>query len=285
MESAFERGLDVASSRASYEAQIERMARDYDVIDLDALLSGRLPRRPLVLTFDDVFRSVLDVAREVLAPRGLPAVFFINPGLLGRDAVSFDGALAWAAQTAGLDALCRLLGTGPQPDVGALIRRLASRSAGERAELKARLFTALGPPDLTDRAPILEEEDLKTLRTLGVEVGNHTMTHVSCRALRPDELEHEVVAAKTRLEAMSGAPVRAFSVPYGNEQDLTPEILKVLRASGHEAIFLVHARSNAYRPAADIWYRVGLKDETPAELPTKLRYAPALRSIKQRLLG
>ena len=111
------------------------------------------------------------------------------------------------------------------------------------------------------------------------------MTHVSCRALKSEEFEEEIVAAKSRLESLSGTPVRAFSVPYGNERDLTPEMLDVLRSSGHEAIFLVHARSNMCRPAPDIWYRTSLHNEAPRKLPVSLRYAPALRSIKHRLTG
>ena len=301
-ETAFERGLNVTSGRAAYEAQIDRLCLDYDVVDLDALLSGRLPRRPLLMTFDDAFRSVLDVAREVLAPRGLPAVFFVNPGLLEPGAISLDSAIAWAADGAGLAAVCRAIGVPVRDNVGAVVvEEMAAFGARERAAIRDRILATFGPPDpgdLAGRAPLLRPGDLAVLRGLGVEIGNHTTSHVHCRALRgralraggpedegEDEFEVEIVQAKRRLEALSGAPVRAFSVPYGHERDLTPELLGVLRDSGHLAIFLVHARSNARRPAPDIWYRTSLHDEKPAELGRMLRLMPTARTLKHRLLG
>ena len=282
-ETDFERGLDVTSSPAAYAAQIDRICRHYDVIDLDGLLSGKLPRRPLLITFDDAFRSVLHVARDVLAPRGLPSVFFVNPGLLEPGAISLDSAIAWAANTAGLAAVCREICIPARSSIGAVVvGDMARLGAGERRALKERILARFGPPDLGRRAPLLQPEDLAELRGLGVEIGNHTMSHVHCRALRPDEVETEIVAAKARLELLSGAPVRAFSVPYGHERDLTPELLRALRASGHRAIFLVHARSNARRPAPDIWYRTSLHDEKPGELVRKLWLMPIARSLEHR---
>ena len=79
--------------------------------------------------------------------------------------------------------------------------------------------------------------------------------------------------------------MRAFSVPYGNQADLTAPVLAAARQSGHRAIFLVHARSNARRPAPDVWYRTSLHDETPGQLRMKLAVLPALRSLRQRLAG
>lgn len=284
-ESKFESGLGIATARPLYEAQIVRLARDYDIIDLDTLLSGRLPRRPLLLTFDDVYHSVLCVAREILHPSGLPAVFFINPGLLGKNMVSLDCVLAWAANTVGLSRLCELLGCRRFPDVGTLIEDMGKYNTCKRADIKAKIIDALGPLDLTQRAQILEKDDLKELSALGIDIGNHTMNHVSCRALDDREIEEEIVTAKEKLEIYSGTRVRAFSVPYGHEMDLTPEILAVLRRSGHEAIFLVHARSNRFRPAPDIWYRTSIHNEDPRVLLWKLRVEPGLRSIKNRMMG
>ena len=74
--------------------------------------------------------------------------------------------------------------------------------------------------------------------------------------------------------------MRAFSFPYGNQRDATPAVLAALRESGHEASFLVHARSNAQRPAADVFYRTSLSDDPVYRLGLKLGMLPALRSLK-----
>lgn len=285
-ESVFERGLNVSSDRDVFEAQVDWLQQNFDVIDLDVLLSGKLPKRPLLLTFDDAFRSVLDVAREVLAPRGLPSVYFINPGLLGEEALSLDGALAWASQKAGVEALCDAIGISGRQSLGEVILQdMAKLGASARADIKARVLEAFGPLDLADRSPLLDPAELAEMPGLGMEIGNHTMTHVHCRALSVAEIETEVVQAKAKLKELSRSPVRSFSVPYGHEKDLTPAMLQAVRASGHEAIFLVHARSNWRRPASDVWYRTSLHNEAPKDLMKKLRYLPAARSIKHLVRG
>lgn len=285
-EGPFERGLGIATSQNAFDRQIDRLAKDYDVIDLDILLSGRLPRRPLLLTFDDTYRSVLDAGKRVLAQRGLPGLVFLNPGILGSEALSLDQTLAWATGKAGLSEVCRMLDLPAAESMGVLVVGAMSRfGADTRAAIKDRLIAAFGPPDLTQRLPLLTKEDVLEFAELGFEIGNHTMTHVHCRALSADERVHEISKAKQRLEDISGRPVRAFSVPYGNQADLTAPVLEAARQSGHQAIFLVHARSNARRPAPDIWYRTSLHDETPGQLRTKLVILPALRSLRQRLSG
>ena len=290
-ESPFERGLGVTTSREAFEAQIDRLARDHDVVDLGTLLSGRWPRRPLLLTFDDVFRSSGDAIREVLAPRGLPSVLFVNPALLapgaadGREAarapVALDAALAWAAGEAGVERVCAALGLPAAESLHALVTgHMARLDPDARDRARDRVLEAFGPAPLGTRAPPLAEGELQGLVAAGAEIGNHTARHVHGRALEGADLEAEIAAPAGRIEALTGRRPRSFSVPYGHEADLTPAVLSAARRSGHEAVFLVHARSNRRRPAPDVWYRTSLRDEAPGALRAHLRWKPALRSLR-----
>ncbi len=283
-ETSFERGLAVTSTRAAYEAQINHLAKDNDVIDLDTLLSGKLPKRPLLMTFDDAFASVYDVAKEVLAPAGLPALFFVNPQLVNENGISLDSVITWVANQHGLEALCSALDLPLRAEVSdVVVGDMSQHGSVKRAEIKTRLLDAFGQPDFSDRAPLLTRAQLAELPSLGVEIGNHTATHVHCRSLSTEELNEEIVFAKAQLEDFTGAPVRSFSVPYGHENDLTPELVDVLRATGHDAIFLVHARSNLRRPAPDIWYRTSLQNQPPSALRAHLKTKPLLRTARQML--
>lgn len=285
-ESEFERGLGVCTHLDVFEDQISWIERNYNVIDLSTLLSGDLPSRPLLLTFDDTFCSVLDVAKTILSPRGLPAVYFINAGLLGRDSISLDSTLAWAISKFGINAVCKFIGVKPRNSVAEIVSTdMSVLDASSRARIKAKLLSEYSPTDFSKRAPPLEPSDLLELNRLGVEIGNHTLTHVHCRSLTPSDIENEIVTGKAELERLSGTKVRSFSIPYGNEHDLTPRVLGAIRESGHEAIFLVHARSNSHRPAPDVWYRTSLRNEAAMELRLRLSYLPALRSIKKNITG
>ncbi len=63
-------------------------ARGYQAIDMDALVRARtaggvLPRRPVLITFDDGFQGCADHAVPVLQSHGFTAVFYLVTGLMG----------------------------------------------------------------------------------------------------------------------------------------------------------------------------------------------------------
>jgi peptidoglycan/xylan/chitin deacetylase (PgdA/CDA1 family) len=81
---------------AEYAVPPGRFAAHLDVlegsgwsfVDLDAVLAAlagerALPRRALLLTFDDAYADLLEVARPLLVERGIPAVAFAIAGELG----------------------------------------------------------------------------------------------------------------------------------------------------------------------------------------------------------
>jgi peptidoglycan/xylan/chitin deacetylase (PgdA/CDA1 family) len=288
-ESDFERGLDVITHPEKFASHIQYLDRHYDIIDLDTMLRGKMPRRPLLITFDDFYKSVMTAAREVLKPKEIPSVFFVNPSLVRHDAIGLDNLLAFCVNRFGLASVCEVAGVakGSLSGVGDLIADVASTySSARRGELSSDLMSAFGPgpEDLGARSAVIEPSDLRECAALGMEIGNHTATHVHGRSLGFEELKSEISESREKLEALAGSPIRAFSLPYGSEKDLTAPVLKAVRESGHEATFLVHARSNYFRPAPDIWYRTSLHNEAASEFPMKLTVMPLLRSARSRLL-
>ncbi len=72
-------------------AQLSLLGRlGYRAIDLDALVSARngsaaLPRRAVVITFDDGYAEAIEVAGAALHEANVRATFFIVAGAIGRD--------------------------------------------------------------------------------------------------------------------------------------------------------------------------------------------------------
>ncbi|MEZ4863300.1 MAG: polysaccharide deacetylase family protein [Caldilineaceae bacterium] len=61
----------------------------YHPITLDALIAqrqgeGHLPRRPVVITFDDGFQGCCDYAVPILRAHGFTAIFYLVAGLMGK---------------------------------------------------------------------------------------------------------------------------------------------------------------------------------------------------------
>ncbi len=79
-----------------FEAQLEwLLAQHYQVLrlsDVQAFLAGKqpLPRKAVVLTFDDGYESVFRLAFPLLKKHGLPATLFVYTDFIGgRDALSW----------------------------------------------------------------------------------------------------------------------------------------------------------------------------------------------------
>ncbi|CFX22920.1 Polysaccharide deacetylase [Candidatus Filomicrobium marinum] len=287
-ESAATAGLGITTTPTTFAEHLDYLTSRYNVVGLDAILAGELPERPLLITFDDAYRSVLTNAAPMLAERRLPAVMFANARPIRDAFVPPENMLALSAAQWGIDDLSRLVSNGrfEAETLLDLIGGYASRLAPtELQDMSAVILAKLGQTQAQlhrDLGLFLEPDDLKRLADFGIEIGNHTRSHVRCRALDARELNSEIVSAKDELEEMSGRTVRGFSFPWGHEDDATPEALAAIRSSDHRGIFLVHARHNSERPAKDIWYRVVMTNESVQQLPWVLSIKPRLRSLVQR---
>jgi peptidoglycan/xylan/chitin deacetylase (PgdA/CDA1 family) len=282
--------LGVTTPTALFEAHVRRLARDYEIVDVDAVLAGRLPRRALLLTFDDGFRSVADVALPVLARLGLPSVLFVSSAFLDARRLPLDSVLSHLAPAVGPAALQEAIG-GPRAPAAGTVRELlaivATLPYARRVALGDELAERFGVDQAALRAAsglFLDPEDLAGLAEHRCEVGNHTRTHLFCRAIVDAETaERELVSHRAELERLAGAPVRTFSYPYGSRRDATPFVEEALRASGHAASFLVEARRNAPSGAGPAYNRVSLLNKPSWQIGAQLDLLPVLRSVRDRL--
>ena len=278
------RHLGVTTPPELFRRHLDYFQHNFDVIGLDALLSGDLPRRPLLITIDDAYRSVLDVAAPMLKERRLPAVLFTNPRVVTGPIIPLDNLFSLAVERHGLANLPTLTGIGGYSTFVELIMGpVAHLQPRQREIVRHDLLARLATPAeklyrLLDL--FLTPIQLARLPDFGIEIANHTASHVHLRGVAPADLEVEIASAKDELESVTGRTVRAFSFPYGNERDATPTALGVLRRTGHRANFLVHARSNWQRPSPDLWYRTSLSTDPVAKLGLRLGVLPALRTLK-----
>ena len=283
------RALRVSTPPALFEAHLTRLIRDYDVVDLDQILSGRLPKRALLITFDDGYRSVLERAGPILSRLGLPSVFFISAAFVTPGTLPLDNLMCWIAHTAGVEALEEAV-TGSQATgqtVERVIGRVADLAYGRRAALGEELADRFGVDCSrlrTESGLFLDHSELPSLADFACEVGNHTRSHLFCRAVVDDATaDHELVQHKRLLEEWAGVPVRAFSYPYGNRADATPFVEHALAASGHEATFVVESRPNRRHRIGKAWNRISLDDQPLSSLGLQLEVLPRLRAVKDSL--
>ena len=256
--------------------QLRVLENAADVISADdmvrALETGRLPRRAVVVTFDDGYADNLLTAKPLLDRVDLPATIFLasgavdsphefwwdeleriflRPGTLpssleleicGRPrAWSFGPDAVWSV--AEWEGRCAWLATTPPQGVRQqayfeIWSALRVLPAWTQQEVLDRLAEWSGSPRLarpSHRAlTALEARQLASGNRF--QIGAHTVSHPSLPAHSRQAQQEEIRASKEHVEALLGDGVRHFSYPYG---DYSQETSVLVREAGFASAFTV----------------------------------------------
>jgi peptidoglycan/xylan/chitin deacetylase (PgdA/CDA1 family) len=297
-DSPFTRGINVRTSPDDLEAALRFITSHYKPVRLDDVLSdgqGRgLPPRAILVTFDDAYASVAAVAAPLCEKYRVPAVFFVNAAFLDNRELAPDNLVCYVANTQGIKAIndvAREIQGQDAPEMHSLAdvfgRFLPSLALSERRAFVEALQSATktnGACLAADAGLYLSASQLRNLTSPNFEIGNHTRSHVHCRLLSGNELVQEIDNSKTELENVSGAQVRAFSVPYGSSVDLTPELGEHLKQTGHQAAFLSESVANFEGGKQFVFDRVNPRTESDEALFFEIEILPRMRAVRNRLL-
>jgi peptidoglycan/xylan/chitin deacetylase (PgdA/CDA1 family) len=230
--------------------QIMRWVREqFRVIPMQdaiaGLRSGKLPSRPLVITFDDGYADNHDRAAPILERLGLHATFFIataylDGGIMFNDVVT-AGVVGCADDQLDLDGV----GFGrhsmktPAERRHALQKLLAAVKPlpiGRRAEVAMAICEQAGvavPP-----SPMMSSTQVAALERAGFGIGAHTDTHPILAQLDESAARDEIRRGRDRLEEITGRRVAHFAYPNGRPgEDFTPRTVELVRQLGFEAAF------------------------------------------------
>jgi peptidoglycan/xylan/chitin deacetylase (PgdA/CDA1 family) len=297
-ESAFTRGLNGTITRKNFEKALEFLTKHYTPVSLQEVLASfdgqALPPRPVLVTFDDAYASVSEVAAPLCSKFGVPAVFFVNAECLDNRQLALDNLVCYVANMSGLGAIneaIQNLETHESFEVHSLAEVFGSFLPGislsDRKVFRNSLVELIRVREselASDARLYLSSKQLRELSGFHFEIGDHTYTHANCRSLLMDEFAEEIDRNRTTLELVSGKKVRSFSVPYGSSADLTADLLRHLQRSGYEAIFLAEARANSSHSHWSRLDRVSINAESNSALFSEIEVLPRLRSAKDGLL-
>jgi len=230
----------------AFEARMRWVKDWFNVLPLgeavQRLRDGRLPERPLAITFDDGYADNARIATPILRRLGLPATFFIATGFL-------DGGCMWndtvieavrAAKGPVLDLASLGLGAHRVDDarnrraaIDRLIAALKHLPPGDRADKAARIAEIAGagaPSDL-----MMSAGDVRRLHLDGMTIGAHTVNHPILTRIADGEARAEIELSRRRLEDITGAPVRLFAYPNGKRaEDFGLRHVEMVRTLGFD---------------------------------------------------
>lgn len=241
--------------------------------DLDA--GRRIGPRSVALTFDDGYRDHLEAAVPVLGRLGLPATFFLVPGLLSGTTRAWWEVVGWAF---GRTARSQLRWEGEDYALTApTARREASVAVGERLKRRDRaareaavdaLVTELEPEGSPgDRGLFLDWDGARELVRQGYEIGSHSLHHAILSEEEPEEQRRDLVESRRLLQEALGIPALLLAYPNGTGRDYDAATIAAVGAAGHS--HAVTMRTGVHAPGVPPYevHRLGL---TPLIGPREL---------------
>ncbi len=247
-----------------FVAQIAHMAKNYCPISIsDAiglLNAGKLPRRAILVTFDDGYRDNYEHAWPILRQFGVPASFFIV-----TDAVDEKIGLWWddVAEQVQEILRCNLLRLSPEagnlpqwvlstmrkarsPEdipwiTQQLVMRLNHIPRAQRMNVFNLLRSIAGIRKELRKRSILSWAEVTEMNDSGMVIGSHTVSHEFLDEADEDRAWREIHQSVTTLGLKLSTPARFFTYPAGRYGRNTPILL---RRAGIEAAITSQPGSN-----------------------------------------
>jgi peptidoglycan/xylan/chitin deacetylase (PgdA/CDA1 family) len=247
--SPFDRNIADATP-GQFRRQMEALARYGTPIGIDELLraldGAPLPRNPVMVTFDDGYRSCHDVALPILRAVGVRATFFVSTSFISERRVYWWERIAvllnrTTRATATLQYPREMALDLGDPDIGDKLNSIIKDTRGLDVErFLAELASALGVEwslELEARYAdelIMNWDQVRALARAGMDVESHGRRHRVLQTLDDGALADELTGARKDLEAQLGRPVRAVAYPVGRRIHAEQRIRAALQAAGYQ---------------------------------------------------
>jgi peptidoglycan/xylan/chitin deacetylase (PgdA/CDA1 family) len=228
-----------------------------------------VPDSSIVITFDDGYNDLLHNAHPLLRKYNIPATAFISSGYVGVEREPWwdelekaclatetlpavldlqiggkpfhwergqgDGLsyLPWKAQIASNTNLPFVRGWRERLFL-TLHYSLSRLQADERDALVGEILTwAISPRARRDTHRMLSLTELRALADDDtIEIGAHTVSHVSLSSVPLDIQRREISESKKFLETLTGRSVKAFAYPYGGKSNYTQQTIDLVKELG-----------------------------------------------------
>jgi peptidoglycan/xylan/chitin deacetylase (PgdA/CDA1 family) len=234
---------------AQFRRHVEALARYGTPIGIDDLaraLDGEpLPKNPVMVTFDDGYRSCHDVALPILRAVGVRATFFVSTTFVTERRVYWWERIAYLLARAR-----RTIATLSYPRTHTV--ELVDPQAGDKLtslikdtkELDVERFLgelarALDVPwdrEIEVRHAdemVMTWDQVRALARAGMDVESHGRRHRVLQTLDDASLEDEVAGSRRELEAQLGRPVRAMAYPVGRRINGEQRLRDALAGAGY----------------------------------------------------
>ncbi len=248
-----------------FEKQIEFLAKTYKPIsmrefDNSIKNNNLLPRKSVLITFDDGWRDNFIHAYPILNKYGVSATIFLAVDFIGSGRIfwfyEISSILANPAITRDMlkSVLTNSLGKLPDSksaqnlladdldfiiqDKDSLIEKLKSVEISIIYDIIGKLKNAASsaPARAEEDRLMLNWDEVKEMSKAHIEFGSHGMSHRLLTIIELNEVNEELHKSKKIIEEKIEKPIISFSYPNGNHNE---EIEKAVEKAGYQYAFIV----------------------------------------------
>ena len=244
--------------RRTLEDHCRLLAATCDPIALDdwrtAMAGGTpLPARPVLMTFDDGYRSVHDLAAPLLKRYGIRGTVFVCTESIRRQ------QLFWYDDVARREgeAAVRTWRALPASEIRRRIESLATAASGD------------------DPLAPMTVDHVKALAGDGFDIGVHTTTHLPLSACTPAEQRDDLASCQQAISRWIGRSPTALAYPFGEpDVDYTRDTVQIAAELGFDQAFTTRTGFATVREAPLERSRfLVLSAVSAAELAHRITYA------------
>lgn len=197
-----------------FAKQLKHLKSKYTIIGVPELLDyfnnndKNLPEFPLLITFDDGDRSVLEYGLPELKKHNIPACIFIITGLINTNETFWNKKVFNNEIKKG----------NSYTESRKRVNDLKLVSNKERLELIQEYLPGYQPQ--------LSTEELKVFENTKIFIGNHSHTHPMFDQCTENEIVAELKNSKNFFEIAHVGNYEVFAYPNGNWDSLSEYLLK-----------------------------------------------------------
>lgn len=229
----------VSATPEVFARQVQHLASHYHVLGLVDVLEAvearrGLPRRAVLITFDDAYRDFLEVAWPILQRHRLPATLFVPTAYPDRPERGFwwDRLHRAFTDPARSELVLREIGKLPLQTraerlaaMQQAIQRCKQLRHDEAMLLVEAICDQLGE-DNVHHPSVLGWEELRALASAGVAVCAHTRWHPLLTRLSRQRAREEIAGSQADVEQEIGDGLPAFCYPDGAHDDVVVELVR-----------------------------------------------------------
>jgi peptidoglycan/xylan/chitin deacetylase (PgdA/CDA1 family) len=240
----------ISASAEAFREQLAIVRRRCVPLRFDELLAhldqGRdIPRRAVLITFDDGYDDNYRIAYPLLREAGLSAMFFVSTAHIDSGQPYAYDWLVYMLCTTVAD---RVVAPELRIDwalpadlhdrralAGRMLDRLKTLSAADQQALIDRLQRdwALPAGDGHRDCRPMTWAQLREMRAGGMEIGSHGVGHRMLAKLPAAEMRAELEHSKSAIEREVGAGTVAISYPVGGSDAYDAAVMAAVRESGY----------------------------------------------------